>query len=219
MSVPGLGSLGERVGMRLIRLVTRAAVARPGLWRLFRRPVQAEFDRLAPAWEGRRGPEYLVPLAAALERVPSPPGHVLDAGTGTGKAARLAARLFPEAEIEGFDLSPAMIAEARRLLPAELGERVRFSVADAAALPYEDGAYDLVILLNMIPFFGELARVTAPGGLLVMSFSWGAQTPIYVPPQTLRERLEPLGFELFDELEAGGGSAFLARRRNGSEAE
>ena len=83
---------------------------------------------------------------------------MLDLGTGPG-VARVIAELWPEAKVVGADVSPGMIAEARRL-----GGDVRYDVADATALPYDDGAFELVTLSNMIPFFDELARVTAPGG-------------------------------------------------------
>lgn len=202
----------EDAGRRFARLATRAVVARPALWRLFRRPIHAQFTRLAPFWEGRRGPEDVVALEAALERLHRPPARVLDLGTGTGLAARVVARRFPEAEVVGVDLSEAMVEEAERLLDPRLSTRVRYQVADASALPSGDGAFDLVVLLNMIPFFDELARVTAPGGAVVFAFSSGAQTPIYVPPDRLRERLAPLGFHGFEEVAAGSGSAFLARR-------
>jgi SAM-dependent methyltransferase len=200
-------------GRRFARLTTRAVVARPRVWGFFRGPLRSQFDRLAAGWEGRLGPEALLPLEAALERLPSPPRRVLDLGTGTGKAARVVARRFPQAEVVGVDLSPAMIEEARKVLPGELSGRVRFEVADASRLPFEDGAFDLVVLLNMIPFFGELARVTAPGGRVAAVSSFGPQTPIYVPPETLRKRLAPLGFGDFDELTAGQGIALLATRQ------
>jgi SAM-dependent methyltransferase len=125
----------------------------------------------------------------------------------------LAAR-YPAAEVVGVDLSPAMIEEARALLPAELAGRVRFEVADATRLPFSDAFFDLVVLLNMIPFFPELARVTAPGGAVVFAFYSGPATPIYVPPETLRRRLGPLGFDRFEELSVGDGTAFLARKRD-----
>jgi malonyl-CoA O-methyltransferase len=198
--------------MRFARVATRLSVARPGLWRLLRRPVRAQFDRLAPSWEGRRGPEMLVALGAALEQLDRPPERVLELGTGTGKGARLVARLFPQAQVEAVDISPGMVEEARRLLPAELEGRLRVAVADATALPFETGAFDLVVLLNMIPFFDELARVTAPGGSAVIAFSFGESTPIYVPAETLRDRLAAVGFESLEEIEAGGGSALIARR-------
>ena len=112
----------------------------------------------------------------------------------------------------GVDLSPRMVAEATRLLPPDFADRVRFQVADASALPFPDASFDLVVLMNMIPFFPELARVLAPGGVLVFASSSGPGTPIYVSPQRLREHLAPLGFGAFEELTAGTGTAFLATK-------
>jgi len=197
---------------KVARLATRAVVARPGLWRLFRRPLRAEFDRLAPEWEGVRGPEALAPLGLALDALDSQPVRVLDLGTGTGKAARFAAERFPQAQVLGVDLSPGMIEQARSLVAPEVADRVRFDVADASKLPFGDGEFDLVILLNMIPFFDELVRVTAPeGAIAFVSFS-GPDTPIWTPPETLRARLGPHGFDRFDDFAVGEGTALLARR-------
>jgi SAM-dependent methyltransferase len=202
----------EWAGRRFARLATRAVVARPWLWRLFRRPLRAQFDLLAPVWEERRGADALVPLEVAFDKLDDKPKRVLDIGTGTGKAARVAAARFPAAEVVGVDLSPAMIEEARRVLPSDLAGRVRFEVADASALPFEEGAFDLVILLNMIPFFDELARVAGRRASAVFAYFSGADTPIYTPPGTLRKHLEPFGFDQFEEIAAGEGTAVLARR-------
>jgi SAM-dependent methyltransferase len=105
-----------------------------------------------------------------------------------------------------------MVQEAERLLPPELSGRVSFQVADGASLPFPDGAFDLVVLQNMIPFFEELARITAPGGKAIFAFSRGPETPIWVPPEKLRARLEQVGFTGFEELAAGTGAAILAGR-------
>jgi SAM-dependent methyltransferase len=187
-------------------------VRRPRLWRIFRAPLRRQFDTLASGWDDRIGPEGLVPLGAALDTLQEAPRRVLDLGTGTGKAAGVVARRFPAAEVVGVDLSPEMIQHANELLPDELAGRVRFQVGDATALPLEDGSFDLVVLMNMIPFFEELARVTAPGGHALFAFSFGAETPIYVPAETLRARLEPLGFGGFEEVAAGNGNALLATK-------
>ena len=199
----------EHAGRRFARFTTRVVVARPALWRVFRPLTRAQFDRLAPVWESRRTPE---PVEAALDRVGGAPRRILDLGTGTGLAARVAGGRYPEAEVVGADLSQAMIDEARRLLPAALAGRVRFERADGAALPYSDGSFDLVLLVNMIPFFDELARVTAPDGRVLFLSTGGRETPIYVPPETLTARLRPLGFRSFDELEAAGATGLIAAK-------
>jgi SAM-dependent methyltransferase len=194
---------------RFARLVTRAVVRQPALWKLLRRPLRGMFDRLAPTWSAQRPVDHLEP---ALARVDPSPRRILDLGTGTGRAASAVARRWPDADVVGVDLAPEMIAEARRHLADELASRVRFEVADAARLPYSDGAFDLVVLANMIPFFDELARVVAPGGTVVAGFSSGERTPIYVPPERLRDELGRRGFGEFAEFAASGGIAFLARK-------
>ena len=197
---------------RFARLVTDAVVRRPALWRVLRRPLRRMFDGLAPTWESRIGPHHLGALELALEDL-TEPGHALDLGTGTGVVALALAERYPEAEVMGVDLSPAMIEEARRKLPPELDGRVRFEVGDASELELPDGAFELVALSNMIPFYDELARVLAPRGTLVLSFSRGSGTPIYVPPERLRRELERRGFTEFAEFSADPATALRATRR------
>ena len=201
----------ERAGRRFARFTTDAVVARPRLWRLFRPLTRLQFTRLAPVWDRRRGPESLVPLEATLAKVPAP-RRILDLGTGTGVAARMLAKRFPDAEVVGVDLSPGMVEEAGKLLEPELASRVHYQAADASRLPFPDASFDFVVLLNMIPFFEELSRISAPGGTLVLAYSSGPETPIYTPFEILRRRLEPLGFEQFEEFAASEGTALLARR-------
>ncbi|HEY6961137.1 MAG TPA: methyltransferase domain-containing protein [Gaiellaceae bacterium] len=175
---------------RIIRLVTNVVVHVPPAWRLLRRYVARDFDGIAPTWESRVSHEGLRALLDALDALPAAPARVLDVGTGTGRAARALSERWPDAEIVGVDLAPRMIEEARKL-----GGRVHYDVADSEELPYDDGAFDLVTLNNMIPFFDELARVTAPGGHVAIAYSMGDQTPIYVPSSRLRAELGRRGFE------------------------
>jgi len=196
-------------GQRFARLATDVVVRRPALWGLFRRATRKQFDKLAPVWDARRDPVAFAPVTAALDTLSEPPRHVLDLGTGTGSVARLVSERFPEAEVVGVDLSEAMIEEARA--KTEEG-RVRYVVADAQRLPFEDAAFDLVTLGNMIPFFDELARVVAPGGRVLFAFSAGPSTPIYVAPARLRAELGRRGFGSFEEFAAGRGTALFATR-------
>jgi ubiquinone/menaquinone biosynthesis C-methylase UbiE len=193
-------------GQRFARFVTDAVVRVPFLWRIFRRSMTRQFDRLAPEWdETRVSRERLAPMIAALEAADAP-RRALDVGTGTGAVARLLSERWPDAEVTGVDVSPGMIEEARRL------GTERYDLGDASALPYADGAFDLVTLNNMIPFFDELARVTAPGGHVAVSYSMGPRTPIWVPLERVRAELERRGFVHVSDFPVGTGIALLARR-------
>jgi SAM-dependent methyltransferase len=194
-------------GQRFVRFVTDVVVRVPFAWRLFRGPMTRSFDKLAPTWEGRISDERLAPMKVALGGLDEPPATVLDLGTGTGRVARVVAEIWPQARVVGADVSPGMIEEARRL-----GGGVEYDVADATALPYEDGAFELVTLSNMIPFFDELARVTAPGGSVIVAFTMGDRTPIYVPFARVRTELERRGFSHVADFDAGTGTALLAKK-------
>jgi ubiquinone/menaquinone biosynthesis C-methylase UbiE len=194
------------IGQRFARFVTDVVVRAPFLWRLFRRRMTRNFDRLAPEWDATRvSRERLAAMIAALDATGAP-ARALDIGTGTGAVARLLSERWPSAEVTGVDVSPGMIQEARRL-----GQE-RYDVADASELPYDDGAFDLVTLNNMIPFFDELARVTAPGGYVAIAYSMGPQTPIWVPLERVRDELQRRGFLHVADFAAGAGVALLARR-------
>ena len=196
-------------GQRFARLVTDIVVRRPMLWRIFRRRLTAQFDKLAPVWDSMRMPDTLAPIEAALDRVASPARRVLDLGTGTGAVARLVADRFPGADVAGADIAAQMIQEARRLTDSS---RITYQVADAQNLPFADGSFDLITLGNMIPFFDELARLVASGGHVIVAYSAGPETPIYVAPERLRSELGRRGFTEIAELSAGRGSAVLAAK-------
>jgi SAM-dependent methyltransferase len=202
------------LGQRFARLTTDIVVRRPRLWFLLRGLMRFQFDRMAPQWDSLRSSDTAyAPYEAALEQVEPAPKRALDLGTGTGGAAFAIARRFPEAEVIGVDLAKRMIEHARGKLTDDLRGRVRFEVADAARLPYADVSFDLIGLSNMIPFFDELDRVLASGGFLIVAFSGGAGTPIYVPTERLRAELERRGFTDFAEFSTDPGTALLARKR------
>ena len=201
-----------KLGPRFARVVTDVVVRRPELWRVFAGPVKRQFEQLAPSWDGRRSATHLGGFEAGLAAVPDPPRRALDLGTGTGDGAFAIAQRWPEAEVVGVDLADAMVAEARRKTPPDLAGRVRFEQADASRLPFADGAFELVALANMIPFFDELARVLAPGGWAVFGFSLGPSTPIYVPPERLRDELTRRGFVDVREVAAGRSTGLVARK-------
>jgi malonyl-CoA O-methyltransferase len=194
-------------GQRFARVATTLAVRSPATWRLFRGPLRRMFDGLAPAWEARASADKLASLDAALERLARPPQRILDVGTGTGSAARHLAARWPDAEVTGLDLSPEMLVEAARL-----GGGPRYVAGDASRLPFADESFDLVVLLNMIPFFDELARVSATGGSVAISYTLGPATPIFVPLDRVDAELARRGFGERHHATGGRGLALLATK-------
>jgi ubiquinone/menaquinone biosynthesis C-methylase UbiE len=104
-------------------------------------------------------------------------GVVADVGCGTGATSRLLADL--DLDVLGIDLSPNMIAEARRLNPD-----LRFQVGSMTELAFDDGqlhaicAWYSVIHIpdELLPaVFAEFHRVLRPGGWVLMAFQVGEQ--------------------------------------------
>jgi arsenite methyltransferase len=105
---------------------------------------------------------------------PASGDRVLDLGSGSGMDAFAAAELVGDrGAVDGVDITPEQLTKAQRLA----GDRpVRFHRARLEALPFEDGAFDVVIsngVLNLSPdkarAFAEAARVLRPGGRLALS--------------------------------------------------
>ena len=102
-----------------------------------------------------------------------PVARVLEVGCGTGELWRHnAARIPPGWQVTLSDFSPGMLADARRAL-GRLAERFGWLVADAAAIPCQDGVFDAVVANHVLyhlpdPAAGirELARVLRGCGRL-----------------------------------------------------
>lgn len=202
------------IAPKLARVTTNVVTRVPFLWRVFRGPLTQRFDTLSVDWETKRlSPEHLIAFNAALDRIETPPARILELGTGTGAGARAMSARWPEAEILGIDVSQGMLTEARAHASSE---RQRYEYGDASALHVDDGAFDLVAMINMIPFYDEIARVTAPGGRLAISFSRGPTTPIWVPFDRLRRQLARRGFSQIAEIDAPPGMALLATKADRS---
>jgi ubiquinone/menaquinone biosynthesis C-methylase UbiE len=73
-------------------------------------------------------------------------GRILDVGTGPGYLPIEIAAQAPGLELDGIDLSPAMVTIARKTAAKRgVADRVRFQRAHAAELPFDDESFDLVI--------------------------------------------------------------------------
>ncbi len=123
-------------------------------------------------------PAMFTPWAQVLlERAAPLRGErVLDLACGTGAVARLIAPMVGSSgSVIGLELSPAMLAVARKVRP-QAGAQIEWREGDATALPFTDQSFDLVVCQQGLQFFPdraaaarEVRRVLAPGGRAVLS--------------------------------------------------
>jgi SAM-dependent methyltransferase len=103
----------------------------------------------------------------------APGQRVLDVGAGTGNATLPAAAAG--AQVVGTDIAPELMAVGERAARAR-DLAVDWRVADAQALPFPDGAFDVVLSVVGAMFAPdheatarELLRVCRPGGTIAMA--------------------------------------------------
>ncbi|MDG4824601.1 class I SAM-dependent methyltransferase [Asanoa sp. WMMD1127] len=109
-------------------------------------------------------------IAADVDATAPRGARVLDVGTGPGILLLELARLRPDLDLTGIDLSPDMVATAGRHL-APFGDRARVRTADVTDLPFPDGSFDLIVSSLSLHHWDhpeaaapELTRTLRPGG-------------------------------------------------------
>lgn len=123
-------------------------------------------------------PVILGPAAVALvdHVAPRHGDIILDAGCGTGAAARYAAtHIGASGRVIGIDVNPGMIDVAQSL-PAPPGAAIQWQVASANDLPLPDDSVDLVLCAQTLQFIqdpvdalGEMRRVLRLQGRVAIS--------------------------------------------------
>ena len=114
-----------------------------------------------------------------MARQPLQPGaQVLDVACGTGNLAVIAARRG--CTVWGIDIACNLIHQAR-IRAAQEGLRINYMEADAEALPFDEGQFDLVVSMFGAMFApqpevvaAELLRVTRPGGQIALA-NWTSE--------------------------------------------
>ena len=145
--------------------------------------IQQMFDGIAPDYDRLN---HLMSLGTdrswrrrALREIVTPdaPQRILDLACGTGDfSLAIARRMHPDSRITGLDLSEGMLAVMRdKVARAGLEDRISCGQGDSEAMPFADGAFDVVTIAFGIRNFEhreaalrEILRVLRPGGRLVI---------------------------------------------------
>ena len=132
-------------------------------------------------------------LAEALDLVPDE--RVLDVASGSGNLALAAARRT-WGNVVSSDYVPSLLERGRERAAAERLE-VEFVEADAQALPFEDGSFDVATSIYGVMFApdqqkaaDELLRVVKPGGRIGLG-SWCPDGAVGTMFQTIAKHAPP----------------------------
>jgi ubiquinone/menaquinone biosynthesis C-methylase UbiE len=151
--------------------------------------------------------------------------QILEVAVGTGRLFEKLLRLNPSGSNEGMDLSPAMLAHARRRLERSTKAGVfRLQEGSAYGLPYDSSRFDRLFntfMVDMLPLedyprvLGEFIRVLKPGGRLAIAYfshgrNWSNQIWPWLAkhfpalltgcrPVALEPALTQLGFQILQQ--------------------
>lgn len=138
--------------------------------------VKEYFDQLAPEYDETRVKCYGSALRDILiNRITlAKTSVVADIGTGTGYLAKALAQ--KAAHVFAIDVSPEMLAVAKREVEKEGLKNVEFIEGNAGELPLEDASVDMVFANMLLHHLSDPAlalaqffRVLKPGGCVVIS--------------------------------------------------
>ena len=176
-----------------------------------------EFDREASGYD--RNASASMPAYTDLHRtllggipyVPTRAFNVLELGVGTGTLSALLLSQFPHARVTGIDLSPRMIALARRKLKA-FGHRVELVAGPLEE--FEERPYDVVVSALAIHhlsdaekwrLFRRVYRILPRGGY------WGTRTTTFPRTRSSTSAMPRSPPRCPDRHEAGRGGSTSRR--------
>lgn len=152
----------------------------------------AAYEQYMGRWSQRVGAAFLDWLA------PAPGLRWLDVGCGNGAFTEMVAERCAPLAITGIDPSEEQLSFARQR-PAL--HAAAFRQADAMALPFADGAFDVAVMPLVIFFVpdpakgvAEMSRVVGGGGL-VTAYGWDLMNGGF-PYLALQEEMWSLGVEV-----------------------
>ncbi len=132
--------------------------------------VARAFDKAALDYDAVAGIQAKVAKTLVMSACASAPRSILDIGCGTGSALSQARKRWPEADLTGLDIAPAMLREAQRKIP-----RLTIIQADAGECDLIQ-RFDLIFSCMMLHWFAQPAEILqrwrrwlAPGGTLYVA--------------------------------------------------
>lgn len=145
-----------------------------------------------PLFMTQLGGEYLPSIPDIHRRLlADPPARVADVGCGTGWSSIGMAKAYPKIRVDGFDLDPASVEEARdNAREAGLSDRICFDLRDAGD-PSLSGRYDLVTAFETIHDMAD--PVKSLRNMLRLAGSTGS---VIVMDERTAERFTPEGNEI-----------------------
>lgn len=181
--------------------------------------TKTAYENWAPTYDTDPNPHTALEFRPMLETLAAHSGEtVLDAACGTGRyAAPLCAA---GVDVTGLDFSPAMLAVARRRVPA-----IRLIEADLnGRLPLDDISFDAVICGQALKHvqdlswtFREFARVLRGGGRFVFSVThpdmiWDGYEMKPYDGFLMREQADVFHHRFFDYFDAAEKACFGCER-------
>lgn len=135
--------------------------------------VRKAYKRWAPVYDAVFGKLVTAGMRHAVRKADQFSGRLLDVGVGTGLALP---HYGPQFQVTGIDLSTEMLDRARaRIKKAHCTNIEALLEMDAGHLAFDDASFDVAIamyVLTVVPdpakVIHELARVTKPGGTVII---------------------------------------------------
>jgi 2-polyprenyl-3-methyl-5-hydroxy-6-metoxy-1,4-benzoquinol methylase len=163
--------------------------------------VEAQADTNRPLSMSVLPREWLPAIPGVHDRLSQPGARVADVACGGGWSSIGIAEAYPDAQVDGYDVSVESVDLARaNAAAAGVGDRVAFHVLDASG-HVGDGGYDLVLVLEAIhdmarpvEALATMRALAAPTGTVLVIDERTAET--FTAPGDERERAL-YGFSLF----------------------
>jgi phosphatidylethanolamine/phosphatidyl-N-methylethanolamine N-methyltransferase len=157
------------------------SAVQPKLATIDKSDIHVAYRRWAPFYDQSFGKFAEAAAQQAVARVNTFSGKLLDVGVGTGLALP---HYHDGLSVTGIDLSPHMLRRARERLQKAGRRNVEALVEmDATALDFADATFDVAVamfVLTVAPeparVMHELARVTRPGGRVVICNHFSSRT-------------------------------------------